>query len=171
MEDDRQATYVMTKIEVKKTTPDLIAPCGMNCSLCRAYGRERKPCPGCRGDDSTETKTRMQCVLKNCEKLSDAGFDYCFSCRDFPCKSLLHLDTRYKTKYGMSVIENLASISSVGIQKFVKNENERWTCQQCGNMICVHKTDCCACGHAWSESLRNNAVPSQEDAPGRKPVR
>ena len=51
MEDDRQATNVMTKVKLKKTTPDLIAPCGMNCSLCRAYGRERKPCPGCRGDD------------------------------------------------------------------------------------------------------------------------
>lgn len=110
----------MTKVELKKTTPDSIAPCGMNCSLCRAYGRQRKPCPGCRGDDSTKTKTRVQCGIKNCEKLTDGGIDYCFSCSDFPCKSLLHLDSRYKAKYGMSMIENLASISKFGIQVFVK---------------------------------------------------
>ena len=24
----------------------------MNCRLCRAYGREKNACPGCRGDDS-----------------------------------------------------------------------------------------------------------------------
>lgn len=152
MEDDRQATNVMTKVELNKTTPDSIAPCGMNCSICRAYGRERKPCPGCRGDDSTKTKTRLQCGIKNCEKLSDGGIDYCFSCSDFPCKSLRHLDSRYKTGYGMSMIENLASISKFGIHEFVKKENERWTCRQCGEIVCVHKPACCSCGHLWNQN-------------------
>jgi hypothetical protein len=151
MEDDYQATNVMTKVELK-TTLDSIAPCGMNCSLCRAYGRERKPCPGCRGDNSKKTKTRVQCGIKNCENLKDGEIDYCFSCRDFPCKSLLHLGSRYKAKYGMSMIENLTSICKFGIQDFVKNENERWTCRQCGEMVCVHKTECCSCGHAWNQS-------------------
>ena len=152
MEDDRQATNVMTKVELKTTTPDSIAPCGMNCSLCRAYGRTRKPCPGCRGDDSTKTKTRVQCGIKNCENLTNGGIDYCFSCSDFPCKTLLHLDSRYKAKYGMSMIENLASICKFGIQEFVIKENKRWTCHQCGEMVCVHKTECCYCGHAWNQS-------------------
>jgi uncharacterized radical SAM superfamily Fe-S cluster-containing enzyme len=26
----------------------LIAPCGMNCSICSAYLREKNKCPGCR---------------------------------------------------------------------------------------------------------------------------
>jgi hypothetical protein len=124
MEDDRQATNVMTKVELKTTTPDSIAPCGMNCSLCRAYGRTRKPCPGCRGDDSTKIKTRVQCGIKNCVNLADGGIDYCFSCSDFPCKTLLHLDSRYKAKYGMSMIENLAGICKLGIQDFEKRERE-----------------------------------------------
>lgn len=138
------------KNKSKISTPSLIAPCGMNCSLCRAYARERNPCPGCRGDDSAKTKTRMQCGIKKCEKLTDSGNDYCFSCSDFPCKSLLHLDSRYKAKYAMSMIENLASICKFGIQEFVKKEIERWTCQQCGEVICVHKPDCSSCGHVWN---------------------
>lgn len=140
----------MTKVRVKRVTPDSIAPCGMNCSLCRAYGRERKPCSGCRGDDAMKTKTRLQCAIKNCEKLTDGEIDYCFGCSDFPCNSLRHLDSRYKAKYGMSMIKNLAEICKVGLQEFVINENERWACQQCGEVICVHKPDCCSCGHAWN---------------------
>jgi hypothetical protein len=26
----------------------LVAPCGMNCGICRAYLREKNKCPGCR---------------------------------------------------------------------------------------------------------------------------
>lgn len=142
----------MTKIAIRITTPDAIAPCGMNCGLCRAYGRSRNPCPGCRAGDDRKTKARLQCRIRNCEKLAEAGIDYCFDCSDFPCKTLCHLDKRYKTKYGMSMIENLAGVNQSGIQEFVIKENERWTCRQCGEVICVHKPECCSCGHVWNQN-------------------
>ena len=28
---------------------ELIAPCGMNCGICKYYYREKDKCPGCRG--------------------------------------------------------------------------------------------------------------------------
>jgi hypothetical protein len=141
----------MMKNKSRKTTAILIAPCGMNCSLCRAYAREKKACPGCRGNDSMKTQTRLTCRIKNCEKLLEGGIDHCFDCSEFPCRILCHLDARYRTNYGMSMIDNLTSIKKSGIMAFVRKENERWACRECGEMICVHTPECRSCGHVWNK--------------------
>ena len=65
---------------------------------------------------------------------------------DFPCDQLKHLDKRYRTKYKMSMIENLAHIKKLGLTKFVANEKKRWACSECGGTICVHKGYCYSCG-------------------------
>ena len=127
----------------------LIAPCGMNCRLCIAYARDKNACPGCRGDDRDKPKTRVICRVKTCEKIQQGNVKYCFSCDRFPCDRLDHLDERYRTKYGMSMIDNLMHIKKSGIRHFVKNEKEKWTCPECGQLICVHKPQCLFCGHTW----------------------
>jgi uncharacterized protein DUF3795 len=136
-----------TKTNAIRTT--LIAPCGMNCRLCCAYTRDKKACPGCRGDDSDKPKTRVICRIKNCEKIRQGKFRFCFSCDSFPCDSLNHLDERYRAKYGMSMIDNLVHMKKLGIRQFIRNEKERWTCPECGQLLCVHKPQCLICGHAW----------------------
>ena len=139
-----------TKTSAIPTT--LIAPCGMNCRLCRAYIRDKtyiKACPGCRGDDSVKSKSCVACRIKNCENIVQGRVRYCFSCEDFPCARLKHLDKRYRTRYGMSMIDNLVNIEKFGIRHFIRNERERWTCPECGEIICVHKPQCLSCGHKW----------------------
>jgi hypothetical protein len=127
----------------------LIAPCGMNCRLCRAFGRDKKACPGCRGDDSFKSNACISCRIKNCEMIVSAEVDYCFGCDNFPCDRLNHLDRRYRTKYGMSMIDNLQIISEFGIKYFIRTEKERWACPQCGELLCVHKPNCLYCQHKW----------------------
>jgi hypothetical protein len=124
----------------------LIAPCGLNCRLCQAYIREKSSCPGCRGGDKLRTKTRVECRIKNCENLYESGAKYCFQCDRYPCEWLNHLDKRYRTKYGKSIIDNLNAINKIGIRPFIQNEKERWTCPNCGEIICVHKPNCLYCG-------------------------
>ncbi len=121
----------------------------MNCGLCRAFTREKKPCPGCRGDDSGKSKTCVTCRIKNCEKIRLGNAGYCFSCDSFPCDRLAHLDNRYRTKYGMSMIDNLVNIKKSGIRLFVRNEKKRWACPECSQLLCVHKPQCLFCGHKW----------------------
>ena len=106
----------------------LIAPCGMNFRLCIALTRDKKPCPGCRGDDSLKAKVRIMCRIKNCEMMVNAKVKYCFGCSSFPCSRLDHLDKRYRDKYGMSMIDNLEKIRKFGIRHFIRNEKERWSC-------------------------------------------
>jgi hypothetical protein len=131
------------------TDPTLIAPCGINCRLCRAYTRDKKACPGCRGDDIMKSSSCVTCKIKNCEKMVKGKFEYCFECNEFPCARLTHLDKRYSTKYGTSVIDNLISIKKIGIGNFVRNENKKWECPECGAMICMHKPQCLSCGYVW----------------------
>jgi hypothetical protein len=125
----------------------LIASCGMNCGICYANLREKNKCPGCRRDDNDEIKpvTRLKCRIKNCGVFKKRNLRFCFQCEEFPCNNLVHLDRRYRTKYNMSMIENLGSIRSNGIRKFIKDESARWTCPVCGGTVCVHKGYCIDC--------------------------
>ena len=130
---------------------DLIAPCGMNCALCIAYqfrqndvnqyGFHRQYCPGClpRGRNCLH-------MGDSCELLRDGKVRFCYECSDFPCKRLKSLDKRYRTKYHMSMIENLEFIKDQGMQAFLDKEGRQWTCEKCGShLICCHNGLCLSC--------------------------
>ncbi|MFA5166301.1 MAG: DUF3795 domain-containing protein [Candidatus Paceibacterota bacterium] len=124
---------------------NLIAPCGMNCALCMAYLREKNRCLGC-GDEAIGAC--QKCVIKNCDILKKNKRRFCSGkCEKYPCKRLKYLNKRYKTKYGMSMIDNLEFIKNNGIKVFLKKEEEKWTCKKCGGTICVHRGFCLNCGN------------------------
>ena len=123
-----------------------IAPCGMNCSICMAYLRDKNRCPCCRLFNKNEPVSIAKCKIKNCVTFKRSKSKFCFQCEEFPCDKLKHLDKRYRTKYNMSMIENLGNIKKFGIRNFVKNEKIRWTCSKCGGTICVHRGYCYICG-------------------------
>ena len=118
----------------------LIAPCGMDCAICRAFLREKNHCNGC---NSPYRNFNRNCSFSACEKRTGR---YCHDCAEYPCRRLRQLDERYRKKYGMSMIENLEAIKEYGIRGFVKTERERWTCNACGGTINVHHGKCAACG-------------------------
>ena len=118
----------------------------MNCGICIAYLREKNKCPGCRVIDANKKVTRLNCKIKNCPTFKNGKSKFCFSCEKFPCERLKHLDKRYRTKYCMSMIENLENIKKLGIKKFLEKEKTRWVCQKCGGTICIHKEYCLRCG-------------------------
>ncbi|MBN2168165.1 MAG: DUF3795 domain-containing protein [Actinobacteria bacterium] len=127
---------------------EFIAPCGMNCALCMArLLRKEDQCPGCRGNDKEKPKSCVQCTIVNCGYLKETGSKYCSTgCEKYPCRRLRNLDKRYRNKYHMSMIENLEYIEEKGIRAFVRNEKIRWTCPECGGIICVHRDCCSGCG-------------------------
>jgi hypothetical protein len=137
---------------------DLIAPCGMNCRLCISYqasknklknkGFNRKYCEGCipRGENCTH-------MGDSCEILRTGAVRFCFECGKFPCKRLKALDKRYRTKYHMSMIENLEFIRDQGIERFLKKEDEKWKCITCKDVICCHNGLCLSCD---LETLKKN---------------
>lgn len=129
---------------------ELIAPCGMNCSLCIAYqfksgdlnkkGFHKSYCLGCipRGKNCTH-------MGDACELLGKGLVRFCFECNSYPCKRLKSLDKRYRNKYHMSMIENLEFIKENGIKSFCSKEEIKWKCPECGGTICCHNGLCLAC--------------------------
>jgi hypothetical protein len=136
----------------------LIAPCGMNCGVCISYlamkcdlnkqGFKKSYCPGClpRGKNCAFLK-------KRCDLLGKGLVRFCFECEAFPCSRLNALDKRYRTRYHMSMIENLEFIREHGIERFLRTEEAKWRCPDCGGVICCHNGLCLNCN---LDKLRQN---------------
>ena len=138
--------------------PELIAPCGMNCGICRAYlaythGEPTKKgkvshCAGC-------FPRAKNCYIKRgCLKLSKHQIESCNQCETMPCEHLAHLDKRYRERYSMSMVENLKELKAKGMDGFLKNQQTKYQCPECGGVVCVHDRKCYSCG--YKENLNIN---------------
>mgnify|MGYP002814046489 CR=1 FL=1 len=132
-----------------KISKKLIAICGMDCHLCSAYKREKNGCLGCKEKIGLRLDSCNRCKIRNCEKAVNGNLLFCFNCESYPCKKIKHIDKRYRTKYSMSMIENFELIKRSGIRKFLINEEKKWTCPKCGQILCVHKPHCLYCQYTW----------------------
>ncbi len=124
---------------------DLISPCGMNCGVCIAYLRDKKPCMGCRIRSENKPKHCTTCRIVNCEYLAKTETKFCFECEKFHCIRMKQLDLRYRKNYRTSLIENLKQIQKLGIKYFIKCEEEKWTCPLCGKTMSIHRDFCLNC--------------------------
>jgi hypothetical protein len=123
----------------------LIAPCGMNCGLCKFYLQGNEKCPGCRIESTIKPERSLKCSIKNCEHLAGTESGFCYSCSKYPCTRIKRLDKRYRTKYYMSMLDNLNYIAEHGTESFISFEKKQWTCTYCGGTICVHLGYCMTC--------------------------
>jgi len=136
---------------------ELIAPCGMDCSVCsnylalkndvRAKGVRMAYCKGCRPRDK-----KCSFLKKRCELLLNNKVEFCYECEEFPCKNLQHIDNRYQTFFRMSLIDNLNFIKEHGLAKFLETQKKKWRCPECGEVICCHNGICFSCS---LEKLKN----------------
>ena len=129
-------------------TADMIAPCGLDCTLCSYALKAENPCSGCRGPDENKPEfCSKRCGIVLCEKRREHGYRFCDECDEFPCADVMEKETRYTSKYPLkeSVIENLRMIRTEGMEAFVKRQKERFSCPQCGSPICIQTGICSGC--------------------------
>jgi len=60
------------------------------------------------------------------------------------------LDRRYRERYGMSMVTNLRELEKNGIDYFLKSQEAKYKCPECGDILSVHDQKCYACGFASS---------------------
>ena len=129
----------------------LIAPCGMNCGVCREYLAYSRKIPKLRGEvihcSGCRERNKQCAYLKgHCVLLREHKIDYCFECKEFPCKRLKKLDERYRKKlWGVSFTQNLMEIKDKGIDEFLRHQEEEHRCPKCGGVISVHDRKCYDC--------------------------
>jgi hypothetical protein len=124
---------------------ECIAPCGVICDLCVGFQRTKNKCVGCNSIGNKPNHC-TDCSIKKCPEKNGNEKLLCNECTKFPCRRIKDLDKRYIAKYGESPIKNLQAIKAIGIKSFIKNEKEKWTCNECGHLLCAHSDVCLSCG-------------------------
>ncbi len=133
-------------------TAEMIAPCGLDCSLCKRAQEKINPCPGCHGPDENKPAfCREKCGIILCQKRRENGYVFCDECPDFPCEDVMEKENRYTSKYPLyeSPLKNLREIRALGMEIFLENEREQWTCAECGEAVSVHTGICSGCGKQY----------------------
>jgi hypothetical protein len=87
------------------------------------------------------------CSIKSCAEKQDNDQLLCSACSKFPCRRIKDLDKRYRLKYGESIIQNLNQIETYGMAQFIELAKEKWHCNSCGSLLCVHREACLLCGN------------------------
>ena len=141
-------------------TPEMLAPCGLDCSLCGRALAKTDPCPGCRGpNEGKPAFCAEKCGIILCRRRRENGYAYCDECPDFPCADVMEKETRYTAKYPLyeSPLENLRVLRGKGMTGFLEWERAQWTCRECGGVLCVHTGICSGCGKRYgAEVVRVN---------------
>ena len=130
-------------------TAEMIAPCGLDCSLCMFAHAKENPCHGCNADDGSKPPfCAGWCKIIPCEKRLKNGYRFCDECPDYPCEDMMERETRYTTAYPLkeSPMKNLRDIRELGLEAFLERERKQWSCGKCGGPICVHNGLCRDCG-------------------------
>ena len=133
-------------------TAEMIAPCGLDCSLCKRALAGENPCPGCHGPDENKPDfCSAKCGIILCRKRKDNGYQFCDECPDYPCADVTEKETRYTSKYPLyeSPARNLQEIRELGMDGFLDKERKQWTCGDCGGAISVHTGICSGCGKQY----------------------
>ena len=133
-------------------TSAMVAPCGLDCSLCKRALAETDPCPGCHGPDENKPEfCSRKCGIILCRKRLENGYTFCDECPDYPCEDVREKETRYTSKYPLyeSPAENLRDIRKFGLECFLENQRSKWTCGECGEAVPVHTGICTGCGKQY----------------------
>ncbi|WP_138341490.1 DUF3795 domain-containing protein [[Clostridium] symbiosum] len=121
----------------------MFAPCGMNCMVCYKHCYHKKPCAGCLNSDIGKPEHCRKCAIKDCVR--DKGLSYCFECSGYPCKKIKNLEKSYNKRYRASLMENSGFVRQYGLERFMEQQKEKYTCTKCGGIISIHDRECSEC--------------------------
>jgi len=71
-------------------------------------------CRGCRPGNKSCAFLKKQCRL-----LTEGAVTFCSGSPGFPCERLVPLDKRYRERFHMNMVENLAFIKDQGMDAFL----------------------------------------------------
>jgi len=117
-------------------------------------------CDGCLSDGEIAAHCQS-CAIKKCAANKE-NVTRCSECKELPCTRITNLiDTGllHRAEY----LPNLEKIREMGVQEWVKYEEDRWRCPQCSLPMSWYDAECVGCGEPRSEhlfSLSKNEVQS-----------
>jgi len=136
------------------------SPCGIYCGACGTLhafreGRveehakfaqmapEDVMCAGCKTDQLADYC--IGCHFRDCAR--DRGIEFCFECDEFPCEPLVAF-RKDKYPHHSTVLKNLETIKEKGLDAWLAEQEERWSCPKCGEAFHWYRDTCRNCGEA-----------------------
>jgi hypothetical protein len=107
-------------------------------------------CDGCLSGGQIAAHCR-NCPMKLCAA-KRKNVTRCSDCEELPCKIIMgfiNTGLLHRAEY----LPNLEKINKMGVQEWVKYEEERWRCPRCGFPLSWYDTECPRCGEPRSEKL------------------
>jgi len=151
---------------------ELISPCGLYCGVCAIYiahrdnnhkfkvrladlykgevpGKGSLPnsenlsvedmqCSGCFSDELF--MHCRQCEIRDCTK--EKGYTGCHECDEFPCQ---HIENFPMTVGKKVILRAIPYRREVGTEKWIKDEEARYICPECGNKLFRGVVKCNQC--------------------------
>jgi hypothetical protein len=120
-----------------KTIPDPSWMDGILCDGCLSGGEIAFHC--------------QNCSMKVCAA-NKQNVTRCSDCEELPCyriTNMINTGLLHRAEY----LPNLEKIREMGVQEWVKYEEERWRCPQCGLPMSWYDAECSGCGEPRSERL------------------
>jgi hypothetical protein len=108
-------------------------------------------CDGCLSGGQLAAHCQ-RCNIRLCalEKQSNSR---CSDCEELPCHRITSLINMGNYLHRKEYLPNLKKISEMGVQKWVKYEEERWRCPRCRLPMSWYDAECIGCGAKRSERV------------------
>ncbi len=168
------------KIKDSKAKVHLAAACGTYCGACPAYlakhgdkeqnkmGRQKRStktmmgvppsnwmdgllCDGCLSGGRLAHHCQM-CNIR-LHALNTQNNSRCSDCEELPCHHIKNLINMGRYLHREEYLPNLKKIREMGVQEWIKYEEERWRCPKCSLPMSWYDAECVGCGEPRSERL------------------
>jgi hypothetical protein len=146
-----------------------VAPCGLYCGACsiraavkggdiallelialgvgkhlgHAVAAKDLVCEGCLSD--VLGAPCRQCAIRDCAV--SRGITHCSQCGDFPCQTIADFNNDGMAHHA-EVLDNIRRQREVGIDSWLREQQERWRCPACGCETNWYAGKCSKCGGA-----------------------
>lgn len=97
-------------------------------------------CQGCKS--KVHAKLSADCVMRLCAR--DHGFDSCVDCDEYPCGTIQTFE-RDGYPHHTAVTANLEAIYNRGVDAWLAEQKERWSCPACGTPFTWYEDKCQSC--------------------------
>jgi len=132
-----QKKFSSGPVKALKTIPDPGWMDGILCDGCLSGGQIAFHC--------------QSCAMKVCAA-NKQNMTRCSDCKELPCyriTNMINTGLLHRAEY----LPNLEKIREMGVQEWVKYEEERWRCPRCGLPMSWYDAECAGCGAPRSEQL------------------
>ncbi|MEJ2248459.1 MAG: DUF3795 domain-containing protein [Candidatus Lokiarchaeota archaeon] len=144
---------------------DLLSPCGLYCGVCAIYiahknnntkfkqvlfpvykafvkNVEEISCTGCLSSGVVFPVCK-KCPIKDCTQ--SKGIEGCYQCDEWPCKFIENFPIPVARKV---IKRTIPTWRELGTEEFVRLEEERYHCPDCGNKLFRGAKRCNKCGNS-----------------------